>query len=88
MTMQKIVTCKRLDPETNQTTHLANPVDGWGPRQVEDVIADIENNKCEYRSNSIKGAILQVINGSTGTFLRSRPDDTIDNNLRELPICQ
>lgn len=67
---------------------LCNPAEPWSPREVADVIADIESGTYTYVTvaNGIASQI-QVVNGAHGKYLRTRPDATPDNNLDNLPDC-
>jgi hypothetical protein len=67
---------------------LCNPAEPWSPREVADVIADIESSTYTYVT--VVGGIaseIQVVDGPHGKYLRTRPDATAANNLDNLPDC-
>jgi hypothetical protein len=60
--------------------------DGW-TRSKANAIADIDGRTVEYRVNSARGPLVDVIPGRTGKYLRSVADGRDPNNLDNLPDC-
>ena len=69
-------------------TKLCNPGELWSPRVKADAIRDIESGAHTYYVLSSRGrSDIRVVNGPTGKYLRTDPDDETGNNLDELPDC-
>ncbi len=70
-------------------TELCNPSETWSPRAKADAIADIENDTHRYyvQQPGTSRTYVHVVNGPTGKFLRTDPDDQQGNNLDSLPDC-
>lgn len=67
---------------------LCNPAEPWSPRPVADVIADIESGTYAYVAVASGIATeIQVVEGPSGKYLRTRADATPANNLDSLPDC-
>ena len=69
-------------------TALCNPNSTWRRREKADAIGDIVDGVHEYvvRYGGHE-ALVEVVNGPTGKYLRSRADGTGRNNLDDLPDC-
>lgn len=85
------VTQSRKDKD-GDITALCNPdfSGSWSPRFKDDAIADIENGDHTYYvlQGDETRAEIQVINDQKkGKYLRTHPDQVVDNNLDELPGC-
>ena len=65
---------------------LHNLGDSWSPKTVEEAIADIDGG-IQYWTRSPDGneAEIEVMQGPTGRYLRTKPDEQGGNNLGELP---
>lgn len=70
-------------------TQLCNPGMAWSPRKKADAIRDIEHNLHTYyvQNPGGKRTDIHVVNGPTGKYLRTDPDNSEGNNLDELPDC-
>lgn len=71
-------------------TALCHPGMSWSPRTKSNAISDIDNGAHSYYVLQSGGtrATVQVVNDSKkGKYLRTKPDETIDNNLGDLPDC-
>lgn len=70
-------------------TKLCNPGAAWSPRSKSDAIDDIENDDHTYYvlwSDGLRTEV-QVVHGANGKYLRTVRDDTLKNNLGDLPDC-
>jgi hypothetical protein len=55
---------------------------------VEKAIAQIENGTHQYYvSRNNKETDVEVVDGSAGKYLRTKPDSSTGNNLSDLPDC-
>ncbi|HEX8443503.1 MAG TPA: DUF3892 domain-containing protein [Allosphingosinicella sp.] len=70
-------------------TRLCNSGQSWSPRSKSDAINDIESGSHEYWVNWANNpeTKIQVVNGTTGKYLRTDRDGTTRNNLDDLPDC-
>ena len=69
-------------------TALCNPSAYWSPRQKADAIRDIDDRLHSYFVMvSNRRVDIIVVNGPTGKYLRTDPDQTTDNNVDDLPNC-
>lgn len=61
----------------------------WGKRLKHDAIYDIENGHHTYYVwwNDIGRTEIRVVQGAYGKYLRTDRDDTIRNNLDDMPDC-
>jgi hypothetical protein len=61
----------------------------WGSRTKSLAIVDIELGTHRYYTHASNGteADIQVVNGTTGKYLRTDPDKTTADNLADLPDC-
>jgi len=66
---------------------LCNSIESWSPRSKSATISDIKAGVYEYRVRSANGPIVEVVNGQTGDYLRSRADSASTDNLDDLPDC-
>lgn len=68
---------------------LCKPGEYWSPRQKRDAIDDIENRRHSYFVNmsGVGRVDIHVVRGPNGKYLRTDPDRTTRNNLRDLPDC-
>lgn len=84
---ERRVTRSRKDRDGDITT-LCNPSEGWSPRRKADAISDIDNSTHSYfvLVNGARVAI-RVVDGPSGPYLRTAPDQTSRNNLDDLPDC-
>ena len=83
------VTKSRKDSD-GDITALCNPSGHWSPRSKSDAISDIENKIHTYyvlQGNGTRAEIQVVNDQAKGKYLRTRPDQTVDNNLDNLPNC-
>lgn len=82
------VTHTRKDRD-GEITALGNRNGKWWPRSKAEAIDDIQLGRHTYYvllQGGVRANIL-VVNGPTGKFLRTDPDQTERNNLAELPDC-
>lgn len=81
------VTRSRKDQD-GDITALCQPGAFWSPRLKRDAISDIESKVHQYfvrvRGQEVD---INVIDGPTGQYLRTDPDQTATNNLDDLPDC-
>ena len=70
-------------------TKLCNGSEYWSPRLKADAISDIENGVHRYYVLNRLGqrTSIKVVNGPTGKYLRTDPNDQFCDNLDELPNC-
>lgn len=70
-------------------TALCNSGEHWSPRPKSKAIQDIESGIYQYYVLLKNGerAIVGVVNGSSGKYLRTNWDGTKRNNLDDLPDC-
>lgn len=67
---------------------VCDPGQPWSPRGKQDVIDDIRSGQHSYVAVwEIHRALLHVVEGSTGPYLRTSPDESTRNNLDDLPDC-
>ena len=87
-TMRRQVTATRKNFQ-GDITGLCNHVEPWSPRSKDDVIADIESGVHQYYVLwfDYKETDIHVVNGQYGKYLRTDRDDTLRNNLDDLPPC-
>jgi hypothetical protein len=65
-----------------------NDGEWWSPRSKAGAIADIETGTHTYYVPwPEKRTEIRVVNGPTGTYLRTDRDSTPRNNLDDLPNC-
>jgi hypothetical protein len=80
------VACTRKNA-TGQITHLCGrPGTYWDPVEVADAISQIQRGEVAYfvRAND-REALVQVVKGQKGPYLRKTPDGNPANNLTNLP---
>ena len=67
---------------------IGNPSETWSPRLKSAVVYDILTKTHKYYV-MIDGKRIDIIvvNGLTGTYIRTDPDKTVRNILDELPDC-
>jgi hypothetical protein len=72
-----------------KVTAVCHPGEGWSPRSVGDVIADLRRGDYRYTAVDAGGntSRIFVVNGRHGAYLRTKADATAQNNLRDLPKC-
>ncbi len=83
------VTQSRKDQD-GDITALCKPGEQWSPRAKADAIRDIDNRIHSYYVTGAGGSgrvHIEVVNGPTGKYLRTKADSTGHNNLDELPDC-
>lgn len=70
-------------------TKLCKPGEYWSPRMKSDAINDIESKTHTYfvRLQGGQRVDIEVVNGSSGKYLRTDRDKTTKNNLDDLPDC-
>lgn len=85
---RRAVTQTRKDDD-GDIAALCNPAEWWSPRYKRGAISDIESGTHSYYVpwSGGKQTPIQVINGSTGKYLRTDRDNTSRNNLDDLPDC-
>ncbi|PWG61182.1 DUF3892 domain-containing protein [Sediminicurvatus halobius] len=68
---------------------LCNPGALWSPRPKADAIRDIESRAHTYYVTGEGGTrvSIHVVNGLSGKYLRTDPDNSERNNLDDLPDC-
>lgn len=67
---------------------LGNPSETWSPRLESAVVYDIvTKTNTYYIMVDGKRIDINVVNGLTGTYIRTDPDRTVRNILDELPDC-
>ena len=68
---------------------LCDDADFWSPRAKQDAITEIESGLYRYFVSWPDGkeTDIHVVQGPTGKYLRTDRDDTLKNNLDELPDC-
>lgn len=64
----------------------------WSPRPTACVIQDIQSNKAEYRvdlgpDKRIRPKLVPVFPRAGGAYLRAETNDSVADNLAELPSC-
>jgi hypothetical protein len=57
----------------------------WSPRKKADAISDIDNGTHRYLVNG--RTEVEVVNGTTGKYLRTKPNNNSNDNLDNLPDC-
>lgn len=82
----RIVRQTRKDAD-GDITALCNHGQSWSPRYKLGAISDIKNGVHVYRVRSASGPVVEVVQGSNGEYLRTRPDGNSSNNLDNLPNC-
>ena len=98
MNMKIRITCTCRNGNTYPNPHEGITELGWinedtketGKKSVEDMILWVLNDYVDVYVEETKGekAELEPVKGKTKTYLRSIADDTSDNNLLNLPICE
>ena len=85
--IERQVTATRKDDD-GDIIALCNDEKWWSPRSKANAIKDIENDDYEYyvKTGNVKTDI-HVVDGPSGKYLRTNPDDTDNNNLDDLPDC-
>ncbi|TFB56753.1 DUF3892 domain-containing protein [Cryobacterium tagatosivorans] len=69
-------------------TALGDVGAGWSPRGSANVIADIEYGLQTYFVPWTSGRTeIRVVSGPGGKYLRTDRDNTMKNNLDDLPNC-
>ena len=69
-------------------TALCNPGAWWPPKATASAIAEIEAGTHRYYVKTGYVEVdIHVVDGSSGKYLRTDPDNTVGNNLDELPDC-
>jgi hypothetical protein len=69
-------------------TALCNPGSWWSPRSKADAISDIDSKTHTYYVKwPEKRTEIKVVDGPNGKYLRTDRDDTLRNNLADLPNC-
>jgi len=89
MTESRRVTRSRKDSKGNITA-ICNPDESWSPRLKDDAITDIDDKGLTYyvlQKGGTRAEIEVVDDPVKGKYLRTRPDQTVDNNLDNLPPC-
>jgi hypothetical protein len=67
---------------------LCNPEEFWSPRSKEEAIRDIEQGIHTYYVPWTDGRTeIRVVRGQSGKYLRTDRDNTVRNNLDDLPDC-
>lgn len=67
---------------------LCRPVADWSPRHKANAIQDLDTKLHTYHVIANGRRVeIQVVQGATGPYLRTDPDQTTDNNLDDLPDC-
>lgn len=61
----------------------------WGSAAKATAISDIENRTHTYFVQDVRSrrADLEVVNGTTGKYLRTDPNSACSDNLDSLPDC-
>lgn len=75
--------------QSGDITSLCNAGEMWSPRPKADAIHDIELNLHSYFvvwPDGVRTAI-RVVQGPSGKYLRTDRDQTVRNNLQDLPDC-
>lgn len=70
---------------------VCNPGEDWQYRRLEDVVADIETGRHTYyvaADGAAEPARIHVVHEPLGPYLRTDPDATAKNNLKNLPSCE
>lgn len=69
---------------------IANPDEDWRQRRSEWAISDIRADRHAYFVEGTRGQLrpIDVVNGGSGPYLRTRADPTEDNNLASLPLVE
>jgi len=81
------VTKTRKDDDGNITA-LCNLDAWWSPRSRADAIKDIDNEDHRYYvKTGYTETDIHVVNGTNSKYLRTDPDNSVGNNLDELPDC-
>jgi len=86
--MNRRVTASGKDEDGDITT-LCNGGEFWSPRKKSGAISDIESGSYRYFVRDTQGneTDIKVVNGSSGKYLRTDPDKTSQNDLKNLPNC-
>lgn len=82
------VTATRKDRD-GDILALCNAGQVWSPRLKADAIRDIDSRAHTYFVQRPGGrrTDIHVVDGPSGKYLRTDPDNTEGNNLDELPDC-
>lgn len=82
-------TGKDRDGDITALCNRSQAGQGWSPRPKAKAIRDIESGVYQYYVGLNDGsrAIIKVVNGSSGKYLRTSWDSTSRNNLDDLPDC-
>lgn len=86
---ERRVTKTRKDSD-GDITALCNPSESWSPRSKGNAVSDIEGGAHSYyvlQGDQTRAGVEVVNDRVKGKYLRTRPDQTIDNNLDNLPDC-
>ncbi len=85
---ERKVTQSRKDKD-GDITALCNPLAAWSPRAKAGAITDIESKTHRYyvQRPGTSPTYVHVVDGPTGKYLRTNPDDQQGNNLDSLPDC-
>ena len=68
---------------------LSNPSETWSPRLKSATVFDIVTETHKYYVIiDVKRIDINVVNGLTGTYIRTDPDRSARNILDELPDCK
>ena len=70
-------------------TKLCKAGEAWSSRPKADAIRDIENGLHTYfvQQAGTTRVNVNVVNGTTGKYLRSTADKSSNNNMDNLPDC-
>ena len=72
--------------QTGNIISLADSGQPWSPRSSEDCVRDIETRTHSYHVPWLRGHTeIQVAKDASGRYLRTDRDDTMVNNLEDLP---
>ena len=81
----RAVTHTQKDQHGN-ITGLGNPGQDWSVRPSADAIRDINNGTHSYYVPWTSGSTwIEIVQGPYGPYLRTDRDNTIKNNLDDLP---
>ena len=81
------VTRTRKD-RNGDITALCHPRKYWSPRSTQNAIRDIEGRRHSYYvMQNGRRVDIHVVDGPNGKYLKTDPDETVSNNLDDLPDC-